>query len=89
MYLLQELLTLYPWFITLPVEDLMTEKLAIIDGYRSFFSYCKTKAGYSGRLQLLTAGPFYGFRPFEFSFFTYVRVRSKGRYIYCAYLVTN
>lgn len=26
----------------------MTEKFALVDGYRSYFSYSKTRAGYSG-----------------------------------------
>lgn len=29
-------------------KDMMTETLAMVDGYRSYFSYCKKRAGYSG-----------------------------------------
>jgi len=37
-------------FLRLTVEELMTEELAIVDGYRSYFSYSRARAGYSGTL---------------------------------------
>jgi len=36
------------WWVTFFAEDQLTEELALVDGYVSFFSYSKKKAGYSG-----------------------------------------